>query len=63
VRAVLLPWGSTTAALVAGCVTASCDVACVCSAWVWGTSVKHQPQKSGKDHCLCDEDVVQLVKR
>ena len=33
------------------------------SAWVWGTSVKHQPQKVGKDHLLNDEDVVQLVKR
>lgn len=32
-------------------------------AWVWGTSVKHQPQKIGKEHLLNDEDVVQLVKR
>lgn len=32
-------------------------------AWVWGTSVKHQPQKVGKDHILHDEDVVQLVKK
>ncbi|KAG5188168.1 DRG1, developmenally regulated GTPase 1 [Tribonema minus] len=31
-------------------------------AWVWGTSVKHQPQKCGKDHTLSDEDVVQVVK-
>eukprot|EP00941_MAST-03F_sp_MAST-3F-sp1_P005747 g5747.t1 len=31
-------------------------------AWVWGASVKHQPQKVGKDHVLEDEDVVQLVK-
>lgn len=32
-------------------------------ALVWGESVKHQPQKVGKDHVLCDEDVVQLVKK
>jgi uncharacterized protein len=32
-------------------------------AWVWGSSVKHQPQKCGKDHVLCDEDIVQIVKR
>lgn len=32
-------------------------------AWVWGSSVKHQPQKVGKDHVLEDEDVVQIVKR
>lgn len=32
-------------------------------AWVWGSSVKHQPQKVGRDHILCDEDVVQIVKR
>lgn len=31
-------------------------------AWIWGTSVKHNPQKVGKDHVLCDEDVVQIVK-
>ncbi|KAA0152674.1 hypothetical protein FNF27_07194 [Cafeteria roenbergensis] len=31
-------------------------------AWVWGSSVKHQPQKVGKDHFLHDEDVVQIVK-
>lgn len=30
---------------------------------VWGTSVKHCPQKVGKDHVLNDEDVVQIVKR
>ena len=32
-------------------------------ALVWGTSVKHQPQKVGKDHVLNDEDVVQIVKK
>lgn len=32
-------------------------------AWVWGSSVKHQPMKCGKDHVLRDEDVVQLVKK
>jgi small GTP-binding protein len=32
-------------------------------AWVWGSSVKHQPQKCGRDHTLCDEDVVQIVKK
>ena len=30
---------------------------------VWGSSVKHQPQKVGKDHIVCDEDVVQIVKK
>ncbi|GAB1608145.1 hypothetical protein Ahia01_001098700 [Argonauta hians] len=30
---------------------------------VWGSSVKHQPQKVGKDHILNDEDVVQIVKK
>jgi small GTP-binding protein len=30
---------------------------------VWGTSVKHNPQRVGKDHVLADEDVVQIVKR
>lgn len=30
---------------------------------VWGSSVKHQPQRVGKDHVLDDEDVVQIVKR
>jgi ribosome-interacting GTPase 1 len=33
------------------------------SAMVWGSSVKHQPQKVGKEHVLNDEDVVQLVKK
>lgn len=32
-------------------------------AWVWGTSVKHNPQKVGLDHVLNDEDVVQIVKK
>jgi len=32
-------------------------------AWVWGASVKHQPQKVGKEHRLEDEDVVQIVCR
>lgn len=31
-------------------------------ALVWGTSVKHNPQKCGKEHVLADEDVVQIVK-
>jgi len=30
---------------------------------VWGSSVKHQPQRVGKDHILHDEDVVQIVKK
>jgi len=32
-------------------------------AMVWGTSVKHNPQKVGKDHQLADEDVVQIIKK
>jgi ribosome-interacting GTPase 1 len=32
-------------------------------ALVWGSSVKHSPQKVGKEHVLFDEDVVQLVKK
>eukprot|EP00474_Spongospora_subterranea_P000878 CRZ01336.1 hypothetical protein [Spongospora subterranea] len=32
-------------------------------AWIWGASVKHNPQKVGLDHMLCDEDVVQIVKK
>jgi hypothetical protein len=35
----------------------------ICSALVWGSSVKHNPQKVGKEHKLNDEDVVQIVKR
>jgi small GTP-binding protein len=31
-------------------------------AWVWGSSVKHSPQKVGIAHVLEDEDIVQLVK-
>lgn len=30
---------------------------------VWGRSVKHNPQKCGKDHVLCDEDIVQIIKK
>ncbi|ORX74269.1 putative GTP-binding protein [Linderina pennispora] len=30
---------------------------------VWGTSVKHNPQKVGRDHVLLDEDVVSIVKK
>lgn len=30
---------------------------------VWGRSVKHNPQKVGKEHQLTDEDVVQIVKK
>eukprot|EP01061_Rhynchopus_euleeides_P035546 TRINITY_DN59913_c0_g1_i1.p2 TRINITY_DN59913_c0_g1~~TRINITY_DN59913_c0_g1_i1.p2 ORF type:complete len:369 (+),score=174.92 TRINITY_DN59913_c0_g1_i1:90-1196(+) len=32
-------------------------------AWVWGSSVKHNPQKVGKEHILDDEDIIQIVKR
>lgn len=32
-------------------------------ALVWGTSVKHTPQKVGREHVLCDEDIIQLVKK
>lgn len=32
-------------------------------ALVWGTSAKHRPQKVGKDHVLCDEDIVQIIKK
>jgi len=30
---------------------------------VWGSSVKHNPQKVGRDHVLNDEDVVQIIKK
>lgn len=30
---------------------------------VWGSSVKHNPQKVGKEHVLNDEDVVQILKK
>lgn len=30
---------------------------------VWGSSVKYNPQRVGKDHVLNDEDVVQIVKK
>ena len=30
---------------------------------VWGSSVRHQPMKVGKDHELHDEDVIQIVKK
>lgn len=30
---------------------------------VWGSSVKHQPMKVGKEHVLNDEDVIQIVKK
>ncbi|KAI9230746.1 MAG: P-loop containing nucleoside triphosphate hydrolase protein [Piptocephalis tieghemiana] len=33
------------------------------TALVWGTSVKHHPQRVGKEHILADEDVVQIVKK
>lgn len=33
------------------------------NALVWGTSVKHNPQRVGKEHVLCDEDVVQIIKK
>jgi len=32
-------------------------------AFVWGKSVKHQPQRCGKDHLLQDEDIVQICKK
>jgi len=32
-------------------------------ALVWGSSVKHNPQRVGKDFVLHDEDVVQIVKK
>lgn len=33
------------------------------NALIWGSSVKHNPQKVGKEHVLEDEDVVQIVKK
>jgi len=32
-------------------------------ALVWGSSVKHNPQRVGKEHNLQDEDVVQIIKK
>mmetsp|Transcript_33031 Transcript_33031/g.83898 ORF Transcript_33031/g.83898 Transcript_33031/m.83898 type:complete len:373 (-) Transcript_33031:60-1178(-) len=32
-------------------------------AMVWGKSVKHNPQRCGKEHRLMDEDVVQIIKK
>ena len=32
-------------------------------ALVWGLSVKHTPQRVGREHVLTDEDVVQIVKK
>ena len=32
-------------------------------AMVWGRSVKHTPQRVGLAHTLCDEDVIQIVKK
>lgn len=32
-------------------------------AWVWGASVKHNPQRVGKEHMLQDEDIIQVVKK
>ena len=32
-------------------------------AWVWGSSVKHNPGRVGKGHVLQDEDVIQIVKK
>eukprot|EP01071_Lankesteria_metandrocarpae_P011203 Lankesteria_metandrocarpae@DN5423_c0_g1_i1.p1 len=32
-------------------------------ALIWGRSVKHNPQKVGKEHQLYDEDIVQIIKK
>ncbi len=32
-------------------------------ALVWGQSVRHRPQRVGKEHILLDEDIVQIVKK
>ncbi|PSS36729.1 Developmentally-regulated G-protein [Actinidia chinensis var. chinensis] len=32
-------------------------------ALVWGSSVKHKPQRVGREHELEDEDVVQIIKK
>jgi len=32
-------------------------------ALVWGSSVRYNPQRVGKEHKLIDEDVVQIVKK
>ena len=32
-------------------------------AMVWGSSVKHTPQRVGLAHALHDEDVIQIVKK
>lgn len=32
-------------------------------ALVWGSSVKHHPQKCGREHVLHDEDIVQIIKK
>lgn len=32
-------------------------------AWVWGSSVRHQPQKCGREHVLSDEDIIQIIKK
>merc|ERR1711953_1419701 len=32
-------------------------------AQVWGSSVKHNPQRVGKEHMLIDEDIVQIIKK
>jgi len=32
-------------------------------ATIWGSSVKYNPQRCGRDHVLDDEDVVQIIKK